>query len=115
MKRFSKIFTFAILIFVGVFFCACQSSKYIPTKEPQLMVGKMKCTISRLTHEKHAKPFLYAFYDIDNKFVAYIDFSNMVMSNVEQYINRDIVLCGVLTGTANGNVIKADMIKFKTN
>ena len=36
----------------------------------------------------------------------------MVMSNVEQYIDKNVVMRGVLTGTPDGNVLKADMIKF---
>lgn len=112
MKRLSNIFAFAIFIFTAMFFSGCQSPRYKPTKEPQIMEGKMKCTISRFTHEKYAKPYLYAFYDIDGKFVSYIDFSNMVMSNVEQYIDKNVVMRGVLTGTPDGNVLKADMIKF---
>lgn len=112
MKRLSKFFTFAIFIFIATFICACQNSRYKPTKEPQLMEGKMKCTISRFSHEKNAKPSLYAFYDVDNNFVAYIDFSNMVMSNVEQYIDRNVIMRGVLTGSPKGNILKADMIRF---
>ena len=83
-------------------------------KEPQIMEGKMKCTQSKFLPEKYAKPYLYAFYDKDNNFVAYIDFSEMVMSNVEQYIDRYVVLRGVLTGTEDGNVVKAYMIKLSS-
>ena len=114
MKKISTILTFSLLIFMAIFAISCQSSKYKPMKEPQIMEGMMKCTQSKFMPEKFAKPYLYAFYDKDGRFVAYIDFSEMVMSNVEQYIDRYVVLRGVLTGTEDGNVVRAYMIKLST-
>lgn len=112
MKKISTIFS---LFFLGVFailFSGCQSEIYTVSDSPQMFMGKVKYTGPVHSPFGSDAPYKYAFYDINNEFVAYIDFKDVLMSSPEPYLNKNVIVRGIFAQTDKGMVIRADNIKL---
>lgn len=111
-----KISTIIIMLFAGILASAlgaCKSQPYQVSDTPQYFMGNVKYTGPVFSPFGSKAPYTFAFYDINNTFVAYMDFSNVLMSNMEPFLNKPVTVRGMFTEDGNGDfVIRADNIKL---
>ncbi len=107
-----KIFTYILLSFVGIFFSACSSLDSIEYNTPREMLCKLEYAgHTYLPMQSHQK-YNFKLYDINGKFVAYLDSSNIVMgSSLENLMNQYVLVRGVIIKVDSDNVFKADAIR----
>ena len=113
MKKFSAIIILAFSGLLTIFLTGCQNRDYVLSDSPQYMIGKVKYTGPVFSPFGSSAPHTYAFYNINNSFVGYINFDRILISNMEPYLDKLVTVQGVFTQDEKGNIlIKADNIKL---
>ena len=114
MKKFSTIFSvffFAIAAFI-LSSCVGDSDEYGVSENTQIFTGKLEHTApSVLPIAKHST-FRYVLYDRNGSFIAYLDLSGVMITNMEPLIDRYVNISGVMSETKDGRLIKAFNIRL---
>lgn len=111
MKKISTFFATAALAIAAIFTPGCQNPQYQASDNPQMFTGWLKHNESFFSPLRDDKP-KYAFYDINNRFVSYVCFDNMLVSSVEPYVNCHVVVRGNFCETDQGLMLRVDMIRY---
>lgn len=109
MKKISTIFSvffFAIAAFI-LSSCAGGSDEYRVSESTQIFMGKLEHTAPSLLPIFEHPAFRYVLYDRNGSFIAYLDLSGVMISNMEPLIDRYVNISGVMSETKDGRVIKA--------
>ncbi len=113
MKKISTLFCIVLAGVFSALLSACNSKAYNVSENPQLFTGKVEYTAKGIMPTLTSSKYKYSFYDSKGKFVAEIDFSKAMISNIENYLDRAVIMRGVLKDTKeDGRVIEADHIRF---
>ena len=114
MKFPQKLFS-AILscVAAAILLCSCNSDTAEQQEAPRELVGILKYTGSTYSPFRSTAPYKYCIYDIDGDFVAYIDSTRLITSNIERFFGRLVVLRGSLTKIDGEPVVRVDNIKLR--
>lgn len=94
-------------------FSGCASTTTKPQEAPRELIGLLKYTGNTYSPFKSDAPYKYCIYDINGDFVAYLDTTQLLTSNMERFFGRLVVLRGSLTKIDGEPVIKVENLKYR--
>ena len=110
--RFTKaiLAAFAVSAFL---LCGCNSDKTGPQEAPRELVGFLKYMGSTYSPFRSTAPYKYCIYGIDGDFVAYVDTTQLITSNIERYFGKLVVLRGSLAKIDGEPVVRVENMKLR--
>lgn len=107
----SSIFA-ALVVAFAFFLSACQSKTTIAPDAPREMFGKLEYTGATYAVFHSPAPYKYALYDINGGFVAYVDTSKLVMSDIGSLSGKYVYVRGTLLKIEGNSVFKAEQLRL---
>lgn len=110
--RFTKaiLAAFAVSAFL---LCGCNSDKTGPQEAPRELVGFLKYTGSTYSPFRSTAPYKYCIYGIDGDFVAYVDTTQLITSNIERYFREARCTAGVPRKNRRRTVVRVENMKLR--
>lgn len=92
--------------------CGCNSESTIdPT--PRDVTGVLKYTGATYAPFHAPQPYNFAIYNVDNRFVAYVDTTKLVLPRMDAYRDRLVEIRGTIVKEEGDTVLRAESIRIK--
>ncbi len=92
---------------------SCNTDTTITPDTPVELVCVLEYTGSVYSPIRSTAPFYYALYDINGKFISYMDTSRLVAQRIDRLIGKCVVVRGHLVKIDGNSVLRADAIRLK--
>lgn len=112
MKFIKAIFVSVCAAAAGLL-CACNSEATAYQEAPRELVGFLKYTGSTYSPFRSTAPYNYCIRDINGDFIAYVDTTQLITSNIERFFGKVVVLRGSLMKIDGEPVVRAENLKLK--
>ena len=102
-----------ILILLSFALAGCNSSSTQDPSTPREVLCLLKYTGATYAPFHRNAPYRYTLYDINGKFVAYLDSSKLVIPRMDTYLGRYVVVRGPIVKLDGETVMRAEAIYIK--
>lgn len=99
----------------GLFLFACNTETTAPNEidAPRSLEGVFKYNGPVYAPLSTSKPINYTLYSINGDFIAYVDITSALITRVDQYLDKVVVVRGIIKKDDGNVVLKADSIRIK--
>ena len=113
MKFICVMFSVLGAFFAALFASSCQSVNTSAVDAPREMICELRYAGSTYAPMQSEQPYNFALYDINGKFVAYLDTSRIVIPGFDKLMGQFVIVRGSMLKIDSESVFRADSIRKK--
>ena len=110
--KFFNVFAIAAIA-LSAMLSACNSNTTQDPSTPREVLCMLKYTGATYAPFHTDPPYKYALYDINGKFVAYMETSKLVMPRIDTYMGKYVIVRGQIQKLDGETVMRAESILIK--